>query len=165
MRISNHDIVRTARQLRDEENNQLDVQPWNGHRHRSRGYRSRGYRSRGFAIPAWFVAIPAAAIIGFVFGFWTKSASQLDTPLTALVDTIYIKVHEPQPQQDTLAAISLTSMGGAATVQGGDSCSNPAARPAARSRRNVSPTSSRPQPSLGRPVSADHIRYDLLVRN
>ena len=158
MKVTEQDIIRTARQLRDEENEQLNVQPWNSHRSRgfrSRGFRSRGFRSRGFAIPtipAWLVAIPAAAIIGFVFGFWTKSTCQLDAPLTALVDTVYIKVHDPQPRQDTIAQVI-------PAVQS----STP--RPATRSRGFAIPASSRPQPTLGRPVSDDHIRYDLLVRN
>ena len=148
MKVTEQDIIRTARQLRDEENEQLNVQPWNSHR--SRGFRSRGFRSRGFAIPtipAWLVAIPAATIIGFVFGFWTKSTCQLDAPLTALVDTVYIKVHDPQPRQDTIAQVI------------------PAVQTPARPRRFAIPASSRPQPTVGRPVSDDHIRYDLLVRN
>ncbi len=142
MKVTEQDIIRTARQLRDEENELLNVQPWNSNR-------SREHRSRGFAIPAipaWLIAIPAAAIIGFVFGFWTKSATQLDAPLTALVDTVYIKVHD-QPRQDTIAQAI------------------PAVQTPARPRGFAIPASSRPQPTLGRPVSDDHIRYDLLVRN
>ena len=77
MKIDNQDIIRTAQQLRDEENEQLDIRPWN--RHRSH-----------FRIPSWLVAIPAAAFIGFILGIWTKSSNQQDTPLTALVDTVYI---------------------------------------------------------------------------
>lgn len=44
--------------------------------------------------------IPAAVFIGFILGIWTKSSSQTDAPLTALVDTVYIKVPTPQPQQE-----------------------------------------------------------------
>jgi len=87
MKIDNQDIIRTAQQLRDEANGQLEIRPWN--RHRSH-----------FRIPSWLVAIPAAVFIGFILGIWTKSSSQTDAPLTALVDTVYIKVPTPQPQQE-----------------------------------------------------------------
>ena len=33
MKIDNQDIIRTARQLRDEENAEMHVSPWNRHRH------------------------------------------------------------------------------------------------------------------------------------
>ena len=89
MKIDNQDIIRTARQLRDKENEQLHVSPWNHHRH--------------FHVPTWLVAIPAAAIIGFVLGLWTQANTNSDTSLTALVDTVYIKVPTPQPQQDSVA--------------------------------------------------------------
>ena len=93
MKIDNQDIIRTARQLRDEENAELHVSPWNRHRH--------------FHVPTWLVAIPAAAIIGFVLGLWTQANSHSDVPLTALVDTVYIKVPSPQPQQDSVAQVFL----------------------------------------------------------
>jgi hypothetical protein len=142
MKITEQDIVRTARKLRDEENQQLNVEQWNSHRR----------SSRGFAIPtppAWFVAIPAAAIVGFMLGFWTNSSSKLDSTLTAIVDTVYIKVHDPQPQQDTIA------------------------QPPRSPQKSQKPQSSqKPQKSqksqpttVGRPVANDNIRYDLLVRN
>ena len=51
MKIDSQDIIRTAQQLCDEENKQLHVRPWN--------------RSRHFHVPAWLVALPAAAIVGF----------------------------------------------------------------------------------------------------
>ncbi|MBR6189602.1 MAG: hypothetical protein IKQ59_11745 [Prevotella sp.] len=139
MKVTEQDIARTARQMRDEENEQLNIQPWNRHRRHH--------------LPTWIVAIPAAAIIGFVFGFWTKSANQLDAPLTALVDTIYIKVHDPQPRQDTIAQV----------IPAVQTPARP--RGFVRSRGTANPASSRPKPILGRPVSDDHIRYDLLVRN
>ena len=139
MKIDNQDIIRTARQLRDKENEQLHVSPWNHHRH--------------FHVPTWLVAIPAAAIIGFVLGLWTQDNKQGGESLTALVDTVYIKVPTPQPQQDSVAqtvpAIStptVTKTGPRQTVR----------------------TASAPdhlRKTLGRPVADDHIRYDLLVRN
>lgn len=133
MKIDNQDIIRTAQQLRDEANEQLDIRPWN--RHRSH-----------FRIPSWLVAIPAAAFVGFILGIWTKSSNQQDTPLTALVDTVYIKVPTPQPQP----VLQTTP-----TVQ-------PAAQTTVQ-KRSIRRT---PQhKAIGRPVADDQIRYDLLVRN
>ena len=138
MKIDNQDIIRTARQLRDEENDQLSIRPWN--RHRSH-----------FHVPTWLVAIPAAAIIGFVLGLWTQENKQGSESLTALVDTVYIKVHDPQPSQDSVAQATHT-------VQ------TPAV-PRPVTRRAVRPSKPRTQPAVGRPVADDRIRYDLLVRN
>ena len=139
MKIDNQDIIRTARQLRDEENEQLHVSPWNRHRH--------------FHVPTWLVAIPAAAIIGFILGLWTQSNSHSDVPLTALVDTVYIKVPSPQPQQDSV-------------VQVVPATSTHAAKPDPKQKTVRTAASANPtQKEYGRPVADDHIRYDLLVKN
>ena len=139
MKIDNQDIICTARQLRDEENEQLHVSPWNRHRH--------------FHVPTWLVAIPAAAIIGFVFGLWTQANSHNDIPLTALVDTVYIKVPMPQPQQDSVThAVPAT-------------LTPTAAKPTPKQIIRTTSASDSSQKKYGRPVADDHIRYDLLVRN
>ena len=139
MKIDNQDIIRTARQLRDKENEQLHVSPWNHHRH--------------FHVPTWLVAIPAAAIIGFVLGLWTQANTNSDTSLTALVDTVYIKVPTPQPQQDSVAqAIPTSSI---------PTVTKPSPRQTVRTTSTSNPT----QKEYGRPVADDHIRYDLLVKN
>ena len=139
MKIDNQDIIRTARQLRDEENEQLHISPWNRHRH--------------FHVPTWLVAIPAAAIIGFVLGLWTQANSHSDVPLTALVDTVYIKVPSSQPQQDSV-------------VQVVPATSTHAAKPDSKQKTVRTASSANPtQKEYGRPVADDHIRYDLLVKN
>lgn len=139
MKIDNQDIIRTARQLRDEENAELHVSPWNRHRH--------------FHVPTWLVAIPAAAIIGFVLGLWTQANSHSDVPLTALVDTVYIKVPSPQPQLDSV-------------VQVVPATSTHAAKPDPKQKTVRTAASANPtQKEYGRPVADDHIRYDLLVKN
>ena len=129
MKIDNQDIIRTARQLRDEENAELHVSPWNRHRH--------------FHVPTWLVAIPAAAIIGFVLGL----------SLTALVDTVYIKVPSPQPQQDSVAQVFPATSTHAAKSD--------SKQKTVRTAASANPT----QKEYGRPVADDHIRYDLLVKN
>ena len=139
MKIDNQDIIRTARQLRDEENAELHVSPWKRHRH--------------FHIPTWLVAIPAAAIIGFVLGLLTQANIHSDTPLTALVDTVYIKVPTSLPQNNsTTQSIPVTPT---PTVIKHES--RPKVRTASASSSSIE--------AFGSPVADDHIRYDLLVKN
>lgn len=87
MRIDEKEIVRTAQELCNEENEQLHVRPWSRNRH--------------FQIPVWLAAIPAAAIIGFFLGIWTNNHMQEDQPLTALVDTVYVMKEMPDSQKTT----------------------------------------------------------------
>ena len=136
MRIDNRDIISTARKLRDEENSQLHVRPWGRRRH--------------FSVPAWLVAVPAAAIVGFVFGVWTNSRQQADAPLTAMADTVYITVREPAATPDT--------------VHRADGAHATAAQPARRDESHKPALPKRRQ-DVGQPVANDQIRYDLLVKN
>ncbi|MBQ7528222.1 MAG: hypothetical protein IJT11_10955 [Bacteroidaceae bacterium] len=129
MKITDQDIVRAAQELRDEENNQMTVRPWNR-------------RRRHFRIPTWLASTPAAAVIGFAFGIWTQAHKQAETPLTALVDTIYIKVPVPQPPQQKAVVEAVPAYQGSAPKR-----------------------TARPKQTLGRPASEDNIRYDLLVCN
>lgn len=146
MKISDQDIVRAARQLRDEENEQLHVRPWR--------------RKRHFEFPAWLAAIPAAAVAGFLLGVWTNSHSAAEQPLTALVDTVYIKVKDRATNTDSTrletgdAPHRATS---SATWQ-----KTPQVHHANRARRIVNPA---PAVPTGRSMSEDNIRYDLLVKN
>jgi hypothetical protein len=135
MRIDNQDIVRAARKLRDEENGQLRVRPWSRQHH--------------FHTPAWLVAIPAAVFVGFVLGLWTHAYKQDKTPLTALVDTVYIEVPTSEKPQQEPAPQPVPAV------------SFPAPKRAVR----PSAPHPRPQQAVGTPVTNDHIRYDLLVRN
>ena len=130
MKITNQEIIRTARQLRDEDNSQLHVKSWQPRRH--------------FQMPTWLVAVPAAAIIGFLLGLWTKGDADKDVPLTAMTDTIYIETKKVPESTDTTTL--------------------PTSRPtpvASKTQRTA-----RPRPTTaGRPISEDKIRYDLLVKN
>lgn len=136
MKIDSENIIRTAQQIRDEENIQQTIRPWNRHRSHLR-------------IPSWLVAIPAAVFLGFILGIWTKSSNQQDAPLTAMVDTVYIKVPAPAP----VSVLQET----------------PAVQPAVAQQAAIQKRSPRKaaaqKKATGCPVAEDHIRYDLLVRN
>ncbi len=132
MKITEKDIYRTAQLLRDEENEQLHVRPWR--------------RNRRFHIPTWLVAVPAAAVLGFILGIWTRTPIQSDAPLTALVDTVYIKVHDSTVVPDTATTITSQKI--------------------SDKKRTKYKTAGRQQPShQGKSIADDHIRYDLLVKN
>jgi hypothetical protein len=129
MQINDKDIIRAAQELRDEDNQQLHISPWRRHHH--------------FQFPAWLAAIPAAVIAGFFLGIWTHHHKQDETPLTALVDTVYITVKEPSPDPDTISAIVHKSL-----------------QPSPKHVRSANQSKRR----LGCPIKNDNIRYDLLVQ-
>ncbi len=131
--VKDQDIIRAARQLRDEENEKLRVRRW-----------QRGNHSR---FQGWLTAVPAAAIIGFLLGIWTSSASHDDNNMTALVDTVYVKVHDTQTNTDTIRQVS-----------------EPQSKPVKQSKKSVAKQKPRNIPT-GHSMADDKIRYDLLVRN
>ena len=136
MKIEDKVIIRTAQQLREEQDAQLHVRPWNRHRH--------------FHVPAWLVAVPAAAIVGFVLGIWTNANSPKENQLTALVDTVYIKEPEKVKEPNTIVKTD-TKQQEAPTIK---------PKPATSSAvRHIQPT------KVGRSIADDKIRYDLLVRD
>ena len=128
MNVTDKDIVSTARQLRDEQNSALHVRPWT--------------RRGRFRIRGWILSVPAAAIVGFVCGIWTNASMQKDAPLTALVDTVYIKVKDDQREASNQSEVPTYKRVPTSAV---------------RKRKGLEYT--------GRSVAEDKIRYDLLVRN
>lgn len=138
MRIDSQDIIRTVQELRDEENSRLHVRPWNG-------------RRSHFRVPAWLVAVPAAAIVGFFFGLWTNSQQSPDTPLTAMVDTVYIKVKESVPAVDSVNRAEAAPP-------------TPTVTPVRRVAKAKAMQQKRPSVA-GLSMANDRIRYDLLVKN
>ena len=165
MKITDQDIVRTAQELRDEENEQLHVRHWaKGEKaKRLKAENNTSLSSTTFQLfnfstfPKWLVAVPAAAIIGFVFGFWTQAQTKTDTPLAALVDTIYIKVPVPQqPQQPKPDAVAEAAPNVSKPAQKQDQ-----SRPVSTKASHRSSLAG----SVGRPACDDNIRYDLLVCN
>ena len=136
MKIDNQDIIRTIRQLRDEENTELHVSSWNRHHHH-------------FHVPTWLVAIPAATIIGFVLGIWTNVNNPKEAQLSSLVDTVYIKVPEKVKEPETIVQPNINKK------------EAPTIKPKATtsSARHIRPT------IIGHSIADDKIRYDLLVRD
>lgn len=140
MKIDNQDIIRTAKQLRDEENSQYHIRPWN--------------RSRRFRIPSWAVAVPAAAVVGFLFGIWTNTAKQEGNPLTAIVDTVYIRVNEASVAESVTRDTTATML---ASTKPQPYIQN--------TRKTLNSQKKDSDLIIGRPVGEDEIRYDLLVMN
>ena len=134
MKVTEQDIARTACELRDEKNSRLHVSPWNSHRR--------------YGAPAWMTAVSAAAVIGFLLGIWTNAQIRKEEPLTALVDTIYIKVHDT-PQHTALPQM-------VSTIQ---------SMPVADEIVAKKETSKKKSTATGLSVMNDNIRYDLLTMN
>ena len=136
MKVDNQDIIRTARELRDEENSRLHVRPWR--------------RSPRFRVPAWLVAVPAAAIVGFFFGLWTNSRQSAGGLMTAMADTVYVTVKETVPTVDTIYRSGAKPY---ATVA------------PARHVANKKSVLKKQYASVGQSMATDQIRYDLFVKN
>lgn len=130
MKITDQDITRAARQLRDEGNEQLHVTSW--------------HRQHRFRVPSWLVAIPAAAFLGFLLGVWFDGEPKSNMPLTAMTDTVYIKVTEPFVSTDTITH---------------------AAPQPVNVRTKASKVKRSSHHSSGQSLAEDKIRYDLLVQN
>ena len=130
MKITDQDITRAARQLRDEGNEQLHVTSW--------------HRQHRFRVPSWLVAIPAAAFLGFLLGIWFDGETKSDMPLTAMTDTVYVKVTEPSVSTDTITH---------------------AAPQPINVRTKASKVKRSSHHSSGQSLAEDKIRYDLLVQN
>ena len=165
MKITDQDIIRAAQELRDEENAQLYVRHW-AKDEKVKRLKDEKPSSPSFStsqlfnfstFTKWFVAVPAAAFIGFVFGIWTQAHTKTDAPLAALVDTVFIEVPATQPN---------------AVAEASPTVSYPASEQD-RPRLSVSPKRKNPKApprrglveAAGRPACDDNIRYDLLVCN
>ncbi len=69
--LSNDDIIAAARQLRQEQNDRMHIRPW---KRQSRW--------------GWYVAIPAACLVGFALGFYLRPSAE--TPAPAMAKTIVV---------------------------------------------------------------------------
>ena len=62
--MSNDDIIAIARSIREEDNSQLRVRTWKSSRRRI----------------AWYIALPAACVVSFIFGYCLRPTPHADTP-------------------------------------------------------------------------------------
>ncbi len=129
MKIDNQTIIDTARRQREADMNGLSPRPWRR-------------QHRRLTVPAWLVALPAAAVAGFLFGLSVRQPDGDATPLTAKVDTIYITREVPvaQPPDTVVRYVE---------------------RPR-RASRQVASRQAEP-PATGRSVAEDNIDYSMLV--
>ena len=119
MKIDEQEIMQSAKRLSEKENSMLCVKPW---------------RRRRMSVPGWLVFVPAAAIIGFVFGIFVgEKQSPAAMPVMAKADTVYIKQLERVTEYDTIY------------------------------RTLPSETKKKDTKRSGMPVSKDNIPYHLLV--
>ena len=128
MKITDQEIIASARRLRQADDSQLSVRPWQRHR---------------LHIPQWLVAIPAAALVGFILGFAVRQPST-DPAQTALAKADTVFVHEVVTQHDTVSIPAV------------------AASSAQPRRKQSRPAVAHPQ-HTGLSVADDHINYSLLV--
>ena len=129
MKIDNQTNIDTARRQREADMNGLSPRPWRR-------------QHRRLAVPAWLVALPAAAVAGFLFGLSVRQPDGDATPLTAKADTIYITREVPVAQRpDTVVRY--------------------VERPR-RASRQVASRQAEP-PATGRSVAEDNIDYSMLV--
>lgn len=86
MKLDNQQIIDAARRQRDLDTSSMNVQPWTRHR-------------KSFQVPTWLVALPAAAIVGFLFGLFVhKSLSDDTSKLMTAADTVYVTRQVMVPQ-------------------------------------------------------------------
>ena len=124
--MSNDDIIAMARRIREEENNQLQVRPWKS-------------RSR----MAWYIAVPAACLVGFFLGYFLRPTGDTPQGLTAFAttDTVYVQevVHDTIYQTTDV---------------------HKPVRP-----RPITASNGSEKRKIGISVLEDNIRYDLLASN
>ena len=134
--LSNEDIIAAARQLRQEQNDRMHIRPW-----------KRQSRWR------WYVAIPAACLVGFALGFYLRPSAE--TPAPALAKTIVVT--------DTVMVHEVVHD----TVYQTKHVSQPIS-PHQLAKRSTPSRKIEQQPeseSVGVSMLNDGIRYDLLAAN
>lgn len=137
MKINDKDIARMARRMRDEENGSLHVRRWRRNRK---------------SMPQWLVALPAAAVIGFLAGFFTGSKSEPEDMriLSQRIDTLYITRQAEKPESADSGTLKNTGL----------AIETKSNSPGTSARRD---SSGKSKYVTGLPASKDGIRYDMLV--
>lgn len=130
MKLDNQTIIDAARRLREQDNASLHVAPWPSRRSK--------------AVPVWLVAIPAAAVVGFLLGLFVRQPASDNTQLLAKADTVYVtrEVSVPQTPDTVVRYVE---------------------RPRRPSRPQQVATVVDTMPVTGRTIGQDNIDYALLV--
>ena len=137
MKLDSQQIINEARRQRDLDTSAMHVKPW-------------GERHHHFQVPSWLVTLPAAAIVGFIFGlFFNKSTSNETAQLMAAADTIYVTQEVLVPQKSDTIIRYVERPVKHKTVK--------AAQPAVASSPNLS------TPTTGCSIDQDNIDYTMLV--
>ena len=132
--LSNDDLIAAARQLRQEENDRLHIRPWKRQSHWG-----------------WYVAIPAACLVGFAMGVFLQPSAEEPAQALAktvvVTDTVLVRevvhdtVYQVKPVSQPVTSLQLTQK-------------QIASRNGEGKKENV-----------GVSVLYDGIRYDLLASN
>lgn len=141
MKLDNQQIIDAARRQRDLDTSSMNVQPWTSRRQR-------------FHVPTWLVALPAAAIVGFLFGLFVQKSFPDDaSQLVAATDTVYItrQVIVPQTPDTVIRYVEHPRVTNAVKTK------KPTSSPLEES------TSSTSDPDTGRSIDQDNIDYTMLV--
>lgn len=93
MKITDQEIIASARRLRQADDSQLSIRPWQRHH---------------LHIPQWLVVIPAAVLVGFILGFAVRQPSAGPAP-TAMAKTDTVFVHKVVTQHDTVSLPAIDS--------------------------------------------------------
>lgn len=130
MKLDNQTIIDAARRLREQDNASLHVAPWPSHRRT--------------AVPLWLVAIPAAAVVGFLLGLFVRQPTADNSSLIAKADTVYV-THEVSVPQTPDTVVRYVEC------------------PRRPSRPQQVTTVVDTMPATGRTIDQDNIDYALLV--
>lgn len=141
MKLDNQQIIDAARRQRDLDTSSMNVQPWPTRRQR-------------FQVPAWLTALPAAAIVGFLFGLFAHKYFSDDAGLlVAATDTVNVtrQVLVPQTPDTVIRYVERPQISKAVKTK------KPTSSPLEESASNTS------IPNTGRSIDQDNIDYTMLV--
>ncbi len=138
MKITENDIISKVKELRDMENKSMKPQRWNSATPQFMKY--------------WLLSLPAATFIGFLLGVYTKANVTDVGTMLARADTVYVEktknstVKENETEENQVSILT------------------PADDNEGRSKKQQKSKYSANQLLSGKPMTEDHIRYDLLIK-
>lgn len=140
MKLSDNDIIRSARRQAEAQNARLTPKPWAA--------------PRRLILP-WAASLAAAVATGFAIGFFTPhTAGPLTENVMTRVDTVYLTQPSAPADNTSKKQESLTDT----TRRSPEKLKRSWKKP------SRSPSVPTPQPADITPLSRDNIRYDLLAQ-